>query len=145
MFRSICSFVLAASLLGVLTAGCSDSPTAPSPELEGGVVATFDVSGATFKVFITNSVAINRLYSVRNGTLTSQIPNGRIRRGPGAAGHNAPYSWHLDPVDIEIVDASIELCDGAPDYVEENVDEFVDVIGRYCPWGARLVRIDDYR
>ena len=131
-------------LLTALATACA-SPTAPSPDLEGGVVATFDVTGTPFKVFVTNPTAVARLYNIRNGADLGQIPNGRIRRGPGAGQHNAPYSWHLDPEDIEIVDAAIEVCDGAPSYVEENVDEFVDVVGRYCPWGARLVRIDDYR
>ena len=68
-----------------------------------------------------------------------------ILRGAGAGNHNAPHAWHLDPDDIEIVDATIEVCDGAPSYVDANVAEYVDVIGRYCPWGARLVGLDDYR
>jgi hypothetical protein len=41
-------------------------------------------------------------------------------------------------------EAAIELCDGLPSYVEENVDEFVDGVGRYCPWAARLVELRDF-
>jgi hypothetical protein len=40
---------------------------------------------------------------------------------------------------------AIEVCDGRPSYVEENVDEFVGTVGRYCPWQARLVELRDYR
>ena len=47
--------------------------------------------------------------------------------------------------DIQIVDAAIELCDGRPSYVDAHLADYVDVIGRYCPWGARLVKLDDYR
>jgi hypothetical protein len=39
---------------------------------------------------------------------------------------------------------AIELCDARPSYVEENVDEFVGTVGRYCPWHARLVELRDY-
>src|SRR5690606_871351 len=113
--------------------------------LEGGVVATFDVSGTSFKVFVTNPTAIARLVAIDAGGDLGQIPNGPILRGPGAGGHNAPFAWHLDPDETEIVDVAIELCDGSPSYVQDHLDEFVDVVGRYCPWGAKLVRLDDYR
>lgn len=126
-------------------AGCKGSPTAPSPELRGGAVATFSVGSEVFKVFVTNTTAIDRLNALLERSDAGSIPNGRIRRGPGAASHNAPYGWHLDPQDIEIVDTAIELCDGRPSYVQANVDEYVDVIERYCPWGARLLSLADYR
>jgi hypothetical protein len=125
-------------------AACS-SPVAPSPDLEGGVVATFETVGERFKVFVKNPAAIQQLHQLRNGANLGQIPNGRILRGAGAGHHNAPRAWHLDPDDIEIVDVAIEVCDGAPSYVDAHVTEYVDVIGRYCPWGARLVQLDDYR
>jgi hypothetical protein len=125
-------------------AGCS-SKVAPSPDLAGGVVATFESTGERFKVFVKNAAAIERLIAIRNGAPLGQIPNARILRGAGAGAHNAPRAWHLDPDDIQIVDAAIELCDGRPSYVDAHVADYVDVIGRYCPWGARLVKLDDYR
>lgn len=133
--------VLSSAVAG---AACS-SPTAPSPDLDGGVVATFETVGETFKVFVTNPVAIGELIRLRQGSGLGKIPNGRILRGSGAGGHNAPRLWHLDPEDIEVVDAAIELCDGRPSYVDANVDEYVDVVGRYCPWGAKLAKLEDYR
>ena len=142
MLRHLMVFALLSSALA--GAACS-SPSAPSPDLEGGVVATFETVGERFKVFVKNPTAVQRLVQIRNGANLGQIPNGRIRRGAGAGNHNAPHAWHLDPDDIEIVDATIEVCDGAPSYVDANVAEYVDVIGRYCPWGARLVGLDDYR
>jgi hypothetical protein len=131
-------------LLALAAAACS-SPTEPSSEFRGGIVATFAVDAEQFKVFVKNGAAIDRLLQLRAGAGGGQIPNGRIRRGAGAGAHNAPRAWHLDPDDIQIVDIAIELCDGRPSYVDANVAEYVDVIGRYCPWGATLVRIDDYR
>ena len=37
------------------------------------------------------------------------------------------------------------VCDAAPSYVEAHRDYFVGMIGRYCPWSARLVALADYR
>jgi hypothetical protein len=112
--------------------------------LTGGALATFEVEGERFRVWTTNPQAIHDLRELQQGTSTANIPNGRILRGPGRAKHNAPYHWHLDPQDIAMAEVAIEVCDGLPSYVEENVDEFVERVGRYCPWVARLVELRDY-
>ncbi|MGH2450206.1 MAG: hypothetical protein ACRDGE_02825 [Candidatus Limnocylindria bacterium] len=113
--------------------------------LRGGVLATFDVTGETFKVWVTNKATIQQLIDLRDGRREGGIPNGRILRGSGAGGHNAPWSWHLDPEDVHLADITMELCDGAPWYVEENVDEYVDNVQRYCSWAAELVGLEDLR
>lgn len=132
--------------MAILAMACG-GPTSPSDpsQLKGGVLATFAVGNEQFKVWVTNGSAIARLEALSRGAGGGSIPNARVRRGPGRGAHNAPYSWHMDPTDIEIVDATIELCDGNPKYVDENVSEYVDRIGRYCPWGAKLVTLVDYR
>jgi hypothetical protein len=112
--------------------------------LRGGALATFDVEGERFRAWTTNPQTIHDLHALQQGTSTASIPNGRILRGPGRARHNAPYRWHLDPQDIAMAEATIELCDGLPSYVEENVDEFVENVGRYCPWAAKLVELRDF-
>ena len=130
--------------LGLAVGACA-SPAIPSPDLENGVVATFEVSGEPFRVYVTNPATIAQLFELQRGLTTASIPNGRVRRGAGAGGHNAPYSWHLDPEDIALAGLTIELCDGRPSFVEANVPEYADVVGRFCPWGARLVKLVDYR
>jgi len=112
--------------------------------LRGGALATFEVEGERFRVWTTNPQTIHDLHELQRGTSTANIPNGRILRGPGRARHNAPYHWHLDPQDIAMAEVAIELCDALPSYVEENVDEFVERVGRYCPWAAELVELRDY-
>lgn len=48
------------------------------------------------------------------------------------------------PNTIEVPDIAIELCDGRPGYIEENLTEWLAQVGTYCPWGARVVaRSDD--
>lgn len=94
---------------------------------------------------MTKPATINALLALQRGQATASIPNGRILRGSGAGAHNAPWSWHLDPADVEMADFTIELCDGSPAYVEANLTEYVEVVRRYCPWGATLVALQDYR
>lgn len=133
------------ALMALLAGGIAcDSPTSPS-ELRGGVLATFDVSGEPFKVFVTNPSTVDQLLALRDGTSRASIPNGRILRGPGLGNHNRPYDWHLDPEDIQMAEITIEVCDGRPSYVQANIREFVDNVGRYCPWSASLVELVDRR
>ncbi|HSB62477.1 MAG TPA: hypothetical protein VLI67_12205 [Vicinamibacteria bacterium] len=78
--------------------------------------------------------------TIRLATLNFQgrnqvFPLGPLRRGDG--GFNGPWSWHLDPAETRFVEAAIEVCDGAPSYVEANLDAFPT----YCPWGGRVVSI----
>jgi hypothetical protein len=136
--------VRAAALVIAAMAAACDSPLEPSPDLRGGVVATFQVSGEQFRVFVRNPTTIAQLIQLQQGFALASIPNGRLRRGAGAGNHNAPYSWHLDPEDIQLAGFTMELCDGRPSYVEDHVDEYADV-GRYCPWGAQLVKLEDFR
>jgi hypothetical protein len=137
-----------ATLLAVLlalTPACSESPSAPSPELRGGVLATFAVEGERFSVWITDPADVHHVLALQRDQSLPGIPNGRLRRGAGQGNHNAPFTWHLDPADIEFADVTIELCDGSPSYVQAHLDEYVDRVERYCPWSARLVSVVDYR
>jgi hypothetical protein len=113
--------------------------------LRGGVLATFDVHGELFRVWVTNSEAIDQLYALQRGESTATIPIGRLLRGPGRAAHNAPWRWHFDPEQFALADFTIELCDATPSFVEENLKYFVRTVRAYCPWGAVLVDLRDFR
>lgn len=122
-------------LLLPLVAGCAAAPPRAA-------IATFDVEGERFRVRVTNARTIEQLTALREGRSNARIPNGRILRGPGVDAHNAPWSWHLDPEDIAMAEVTIELCDGRPSHVEQNLDEYVDRVGRYCPWSATLIALE---
>jgi hypothetical protein len=120
--------------------------TAPTPNpLAGGILATFELNDQEFRVWVTNPDTIQQILDLRDGKSGDNIPNGKILRGPGPGDYNAPWSWHLDPQEIEMAFATMEVCDAEPNYVEENVDEFVDVVTRYCPWSAKLISVEDFR
>ena len=127
--RRLVPLVLA---VAVLAGGCdADPPTSPS----NGVVVTFAVANETFRVLLTDASQIAAARAAQNGG-TARIPNGRIVAGTQV---NAGWSWHLE--DVEFAAFTIELCDGRPSDVERAGTAYAG--GRYCPWGATVVRIDE--
>jgi hypothetical protein len=136
---------LGIALLLAGAAGCDETPTSPSEELRGGIVMSFSVVGQPFAVWTTNPRTIEQAFELSRSGGRGRFPVGPLRRGSGQGRHNAPYSWHLDPEDTELVELAIEVCDGTPSFVEANVDYFVNDVKLYCPWSAVLVRLDDYR
>jgi hypothetical protein len=131
-------FIIAVFTL--LIAGCT-SPA--SPDLEGGILATFDVQGEEYSIFITNEDTIDDVFALEAGTSNATIPSGKLLRGQ--VSYNKPWSWHIDSEDIVMAEITIELCSGLPSHVEENLDYWVDTVRRFCPWSAELVEIVDYR
>lgn len=133
-------------LAAAVVAGCGgpNGPSSADP-LKGGIVATFAVQDERFSVWIRNPGTVAQVLALQRGTETATIPNGKLVTGGGQGGHNRPFSWHLDPDDTEMAGLTIELCDGSPSFIERNRDQFIREVGRYCPWGARLVSVDDHR
>ena len=58
---------------------------------------------------------------------------------------DASWSWHVDPVDAEWGDLSIEWCDAIPSYIQANRIDWLASGARWCPWGALVVAVDDRR
>jgi hypothetical protein len=136
------SIALAAALpftQGVPAHAAHAKPIAPA--LKSGALAIFAVNGERFKVWVTAPQAIDALKALKNGTGTANIPNGRLLRGPGKGGFNAPWRWHLDPRDIQMADMTTEACDGTPAYVNAHLRTFISTVGRYCPWSAKLMSL----
>ena len=127
------------TLLVILMSGCTTSESS----LCGGVVVTFDVNREMYNVFITNEETIEAVYAVQRGESLATIPNGRIIEGSKC--YNLPWSWHIDPEDIHMAEFTIELCDGLPSHVEQDLDYWVKTVERFCPWSATIVHIEDYR
>ena len=133
------SIVLSCVLLVSVSLGCSE----PKLSLSGGILVTFGVSGERYRVFVTDADTVRDVFAVESGESQATIPSGRLVRG--AVDYNRPWSWHIDPQDIVMAEITMELCDGLPSHVEEDVDYWVDTVGRFCPWSARIVKIEDFR
>ena len=116
---------LAAAMLG-----CSES-TAPVTAL-----FTVEVSGEQFKAQVEGDAAIAamqaRLQSGRTGVIS-----GTLVRGNG--GFNTGWGWHLEPTTVTTPDLAMELCDGRPSFVQNDLDYWMSSVKQFCPWGARVV------
>lgn len=62
--------------------------------------------------------------------------SGPISAGDG--GHNLSWGWHFDPGAWDVVEVSVELCDGRPGDIEKDLAYWLDVVGSFCPWGSRV-------
>lgn len=120
--------------LGLLLFGafsCSDDdPTGPAR----GRYFHVRVGSEQFTMHVTDPETIRLAMENLEGK-NSKHPNGPIAAGDG--GYNAPWSWHFVPESVRMVDASIELCDGNPSYVEGHRADYL--ASGYCPWSARVI------
>ena len=105
------------------------------PEGEFFVV---EVVGERFVLWITDAEAIRLAHENLEGH-NRMHPSGELARGDG--GFNHPWSWHLKPETVRMVEVSIELCDGRPSFVERDVEYWLGTVGRYCPWAGRIVAL----
>lgn len=60
------------------------------------------------------------------------FPNGPIAAGDG--GQNPGWGWHF--TGLQLVDLSIELCDGTPSLVQADLPYWLNTVKRFCPWSA---------
>ena len=99
-------------------------------------VATFQVVDETYRIELATPALVAHAEALLAGEQVAAIPNGVVvRNDPGP---NAPWSWHIDPATLDFADMTIEVCDGLPSYVE---DEIV-TSDQFCPWSAKIVSID---
>jgi len=111
--------------------------------LSGGILVTFDVVGERYSIFITNRTTIDQVFAAERGESKATIPSGRLIKG--SVFYNEPWSWHIDSKDIQMAEVTIELCDGIPSQVEDNLNYWIQTVQRFCPWSAKIVKIEDFR
>lgn len=142
------ALVLAVFTLAPFTAQAHGSTRGEARALKGGVLATFAAGSAgteTFRLWTTNPQTIDQLYALWNGTSTANIPVGLVERGPGKAGYNRPWTWHLDPQSTVMAETATEVCDAEPSYLQENLRTWIPTVRYYCPWNAQLIALQDFR
>jgi hypothetical protein len=123
-------FLAAALALAAFTA-CGDA-TAPN----ANPAFALEVSGERFVVEVINADQVQQL-EARLAAGTEGVVNGAIAAGDD--GYNQPWSWHMVPATVHAADASIELCDGRPSLIEDDLGYWLDTVGQFCPWGAKVV------
>jgi hypothetical protein len=119
-------------LLGFLPLLAVCSSSAPAPVRSDFVVA---VGSESFVLRASDPETVRRGLGNMRGE-NRMFPIGPLR--PGDGGFNAPWSWHFDPDRVRMTEIAIEVCDGRPSCVEEQLQDF---LAGYCPWGARVVGV----
>jgi hypothetical protein len=123
--------VLWASTIASDCDGSSSGPDGPP------AVFVVEVVDEEFRIRLEDPVLIEQARRILRGDEPQKIVSGRLAAGDG--GFNDPWSWHLLPETIEFVEVAIELCDGKPSFVEEDLDYWLNTVRTYCPWSARIV------
>jgi hypothetical protein len=129
---------IAARMSGILAmallAACGEA-TGPNKE----AVATFvvEVSGEEFRVQVTTETEAEA-FRARMASGIEGVVSGSLISGSG--GINSPWKWHLDASTVHVADMAIELCDGRPSMVDADLAYWLNNVGQFCPWGARVVR-----
>ena len=118
------------------------SLTGAAQSLPGsGLLATFKVGNETFKSNITSPASINDAILVWRGKSNKKIPVGQL--SCTAAGWNSPWHWQQLASTVVMAHSTVEVCDGAPSYVEAHCSTFGG--GYYCPWMAIMIDLRDCR
>jgi len=137
--------MLLASLLSAVGIGdCCGTSVPVCPERENGAEITFLIAGAEeITLWITNDAFIDEAINLM-GTGETRVPN-FLEVVPAPSCVDTDYTWHVDPQEVEWADVTIELCDGRPSYIEENLCSWIDEVGGWCPWSAEVVSVQDFR
>lgn len=128
---TLVAFLLLAPVFAI--AGCGDDGSTIPRE---GALFELEVSGESFHARVTNPSAVEDLEE-RMSAGVEGVVSGTLARGDG--GFNASWSWHWTPESVHAPDMAIEVCDGRPSFVEDDLDYWVDTVGQFCPWGATVV------
>lgn len=58
----------------------------------------------------------------------------------GRRSYNKTWSFHLKPQTVRFFENQIELCDGRPQYVQDNLQDWINQSRLWCSWSSALVR-----
>lgn len=72
-----------------------------------------------------------------DGTATyPKFVNGLLDYGNG--GFNGHWSWHIVPNEWGLAELSMEVCDGLPQFVEDGLDYWIQIVRRFCCWSSYI-------
>jgi hypothetical protein len=109
----------------------------------GGALITFEIAGEeTLTVWVEDSTFIDEALALL-ASGDQRIPSfGDLLEGSDC---DSQWSWHPDPTQVSFADFTVEVCDGRPSDIESNKSYWLNDLGYYCPWSARVVSVDDRR
>lgn len=118
------------------------TPAALCAERTGGALITFAICERTLTLWSTAGPFVDDAVAML-ASGEERIP--AFDELVDGTDCDAQWSWHADPAAMSFVDLAIELCDGCPFHIEEDKAYWLDTVGQYCPWTARVTAVDDRR
>src|SRR5262245_39341627 len=108
-------FVAFALLVTALVAaGAAQASTAASPKKRA--LVTWRVGSETFRTYVNLPADVVRVRAAIRAGTAAGIPSGRIYRGTR---ENRGHAWHLR--NVRLADLTIELCDGRPSDLDDDL------------------------
>lgn len=136
------------ALLGILLMAAACKKDKPEPACDLQIPAQDRIfefahrgSDDTFRAWTSDTAVIAHVEAqlALPEDQRGQHINGQILQQAESCNLNPEWSWYFNPDDWDLVDASIELCDGNPQYVEDHLEDYLN-IDRYCPWSSYVLR-----
>ena len=120
-------------VLSVVLASCGGSEPEPS-----GAVFVFRLHGfpesQEFRARTQSPTVIAQARQQLQRPVAERrlFPIGPISSGNG--GYNLAWRWHY--TDFTLVEVAIELCDGTPALVEQDLPYWLNTVKSFCPWAG---------
>jgi hypothetical protein len=124
--------ILSMVLLVLALTGAGQAAAAPSKR----ALVTWKVGSETFRTYLNRPEDVGAVRTAIRRGERAGIPIGRIYRGTR---ENLGHGWHLR--NVTLAEVTIELCDGRPSDLDGDLDYWAGTVKRYCPWGARPIRL----
>ncbi|NGP87115.1 hypothetical protein G3569_02010 [Aliifodinibius halophilus] len=131
-------YLLVIVLLWGVTISCNESSSTSIPD--GTVYYEFETTGDEHVIAGTSDESVIKMAREQLTLPKSErnkFINGEIERGTN---HNKSWSWHFVPGKWSFTEVATEVCDGRPSFVEEELDYWVDDVGRFCPYSAKVIK-----
>jgi len=106
-----------------------------TPKVTEGEYFTVSVANEDFIIFVTDSQTIQDAKDNYYGK-NELFVIGDLAEGDG--GFNQPWSWHLNPDSVRMAENAMEVCDGLPSDVENDLDYWLNTVKIFCPYDSAI-------
>jgi hypothetical protein len=130
--RRAVTLILTAVTLAALAGTPAVAATAPAKR----ALVTWKVGAERFRTYLNRPGDVALVRTAIKKEMPAGIPVGRIYRG---SRENRGHRWHLR--NVRLAEVTIELCDGLPSYLDDDLEYWIGTVKRYCPWSAVPVRL----
>lgn len=126
--------------MGLATGSCPK--TQDCVTRDGEAVITFRIGSEYLRILAANRTFVREARALLESGKTMIPMFVRLHDGRGC---DPNWTWHPDPEELQFVVVAMELCDGLPSHVEKNKDYWLSRVKSFCPWNARVYRVEEVR